>query len=120
VENLLTAISSMPDISTSVLKQKKYKTDMCRHSHKNRLYRLVLRKGNHELHCTWHCFIRVWWRIYLIVPSLFVMNVRPQCALSSRAANLFLARYAGGLYEFLFEVVVHSWQTKMEQSGKFH
>ena len=26
---LLTAISSMPDISTSVLKQKKYKTDMC-------------------------------------------------------------------------------------------
>ena len=29
VEYLLTAISSMPDISTSVLKQKKYKTDMC-------------------------------------------------------------------------------------------
>ena len=29
VEYLLTAISAMPDISTSVLKQKKYKTDMC-------------------------------------------------------------------------------------------
>jgi hypothetical protein len=29
VEYLLTAISSMPDISTSVLKQKKHKTDMC-------------------------------------------------------------------------------------------
>ena len=29
VEYLLTAISSMPDVSTSVLKQKKYKTDMC-------------------------------------------------------------------------------------------
>jgi hypothetical protein len=31
-------------------------------SHKNRLYRLVLRKGKHELLCIWHCFIRVWWR----------------------------------------------------------
>jgi hypothetical protein len=29
VEYLLTAISTMPDISTSVLKQKIYKTDMC-------------------------------------------------------------------------------------------
>ena len=29
VEYLLTARSSMPDISTSVLKQQKYKTDMC-------------------------------------------------------------------------------------------
>jgi hypothetical protein len=29
VEYLLTAISSMPDISTSVLKQKIYKSDMC-------------------------------------------------------------------------------------------
>ena len=41
--------------------------------------------------------------IYLIVPSLFVMTARPQCALWSRVANSFLARYAGGLYEFLFE-----------------
>ncbi len=41
--------------------------------------------------------------IDLIVPSLFVMTARPQCALWSRAANSFLARYAGGLYEFLFE-----------------
>jgi hypothetical protein len=43
------------------------------------------------------------YEIYLIVPSLFVMTARPQCALWSRAANSFLARYAGGLYEFLFE-----------------
>jgi hypothetical protein len=41
--------------------------------------------------------------IYLIAPSLFVMTARPQCALWSRVANSFLARYAGGLYEFLFE-----------------
>ena len=41
--------------------------------------------------------------IDLIVPSLFVMTARPQCALWSRAANSFLAQYAGGLYEFLFE-----------------
>jgi hypothetical protein len=41
--------------------------------------------------------------IYLIVPSVFVMTARPQCALWSRAANSFLARYAGGLYEFVFE-----------------
>jgi hypothetical protein len=41
--------------------------------------------------------------IYLIVPSLFVITARPQCALWHRAANSFLARYAGGLYEFLFE-----------------
>jgi hypothetical protein len=26
------------------------------------LYRLVLRKGKHELLCIWHCFIRVWWK----------------------------------------------------------
>jgi hypothetical protein len=41
--------------------------------------------------------------IYLIVPSLFVMTARSQCALWSRAANSFLARYAEGLYQFLFE-----------------
>ena len=41
--------------------------------------------------------------IDLIVPSVFVMTARPQCALWSRAANSFLARYAGGLYEFVFE-----------------
>jgi hypothetical protein len=35
--------------------------------------------------------------IDLIVPSLFVKTARPQCALWSRAANSFLARYAGGL-----------------------
>jgi hypothetical protein len=40
---------------------------------------------------------------YLIIPSLFVMTARPQCALWSRSANSFLARYAGDLYEFLFE-----------------
>jgi hypothetical protein len=31
------------------------------------------------------------------------MTAWPQCALWSRAANSFLARYAVGLYEFLFE-----------------
>jgi hypothetical protein len=41
--------------------------------------------------------------IDLIVPSLFVKTARPQCALWSRAANSSPARYAGGLYEFLFE-----------------
>ena len=41
--------------------------------------------------------------IYLIVPSLFVMTARPQGALWSRAANSFLAWYAGSLFEFLFE-----------------
>jgi hypothetical protein len=30
-------------------------------------------------------------------------TARPQCALWSRAANSFLARYAGGLYKFPFE-----------------
>jgi hypothetical protein len=34
--------------------------------------------------------------IYLIVPSLFVMTARPQCALWSKAANSFLALYGGG------------------------
>jgi hypothetical protein len=31
------------------------------------------------------------------------MTARPQCALWPRAADSFLARYVGGLYEFLFE-----------------
>ena len=41
--------------------------------------------------------------IDLIVPSLFVITARPQCALWSRTAISFLAWYTGGLYEFLFE-----------------
>ena len=50
--------------------------------------------------------------IYLIVPSLFVMTARPQCALWSKAANSFSARNAGGLYEFLFEAYLRiiSWK----------
>jgi hypothetical protein len=50
--------------------------------------------------------------IDLIVPSLFVTTARPQCALWPRAANSFLARYAGGLYKFPFEAdlsIVLAW-----------
>jgi hypothetical protein len=45
---------------------------------------------------------------YPIVPALFVMTAQPQSALWSRVANSFIARYAGGLYEFPFKHTIGS------------